>query len=70
MSEFLETLVNSFGGSVFLEKVIIELSKFEFGESSKTSKAFAKFITKLSEGLPGNILKHMVLLQTHIDAEV
>jgi len=48
-----------------------EISKMEFSEKDiLSSKSFSRFLVKLSELLPKEMLKQMVLLQNQLDAEV
>lgn len=47
-----------------------QASEVVYGEDSKTSKSFSKFIVRLSESIAGQVLKEMVVLQTQVDSEV
>ncbi|KAJ3103470.1 Condensin complex subunit [Phlyctochytrium planicorne] len=51
------------------EKVLRDSKSWEFYDTElKTSKAFSKFITRLSELMPEKVLKGMVFIQSQVDS--
>lgn len=71
MAEFLSVLSAQFDNRQLTEDILREISKMEFNErDTLCAKSFSKFLIKLSEVLPKEVLKQMVLLQNQVDSEV
>ncbi|ORX43125.1 condensin complex subunit 1 [Piromyces finnis] len=70
MAELLYIMCTKYEVNKVIDDILIEISKYEFNEKDITSpKYFSKFLVKLSQILPRAILKKMVYLQNHLDAD-
>ncbi|KAJ3344814.1 Condensin complex subunit [Entophlyctis luteolus] len=70
VADFLKKLNDELDFPELTDGILRDAKDLEFGEEdSKQSKAFAKFIVKLSDVFSSRVLKNMINLQGHVDSE-
>ncbi|KAI8917711.1 non-SMC mitotic condensation complex subunit 1-domain-containing protein [Powellomyces hirtus] len=70
VAEFMQLLVVKYDDTRLIENVLRLCTNKDFSDKEpKPAKAFAKFLVRLSEISPKEVLKQMVHLQVHFDSE-
>ncbi|KAI9330289.1 non-SMC mitotic condensation complex subunit 1-domain-containing protein [Obelidium mucronatum] len=70
VADFLKKMADGLDFPELADGILREVKDWEFSDDdSKLSKAFAKFIVKLSEIMSDRVLKNMVSLQGHMDSD-
>ncbi|TIA88190.1 hypothetical protein E3P99_02731 [Wallemia hederae] len=70
MAELLSHLYHNFNDTNLTHKCLVDVSHRTFtGNDLKAPRTFSKFIIKLTQQSPALVLKHVVLLQSHIDSD-
>jgi len=77
LANFLHILVTKYEDTTLVEDVLQEIGKLDFninetevaGSKSTMPKSFARFLVRVSEILPKEILKQMAVLSAHFDAQ-
>lgn len=77
LANFLHALVTKYQDISLLDDVLLEVGKLEFninesevaGSKSTMPKSFARFLVRIAEILPKEMLKQMAVLSAHFDAQ-
>ncbi|TIA70796.1 hypothetical protein E3P91_02896 [Wallemia ichthyophaga] len=70
MAELLSHLYHNYDDATLTHNCLVDVSNRSFsGADLKAPRAFSKFITTLTHHAPALVLKHVVLLQTHMDSD-
>ncbi|KAJ3010187.1 Condensin complex subunit [Thoreauomyces humboldtii] len=70
VAEFLEVLVTKHNDTKMTDAILRQCTAKEFSDKEpKLAKAFSRFLIRLSEIVPKEVLKQMVHLQIHFDSE-
>ncbi|TPX42544.1 hypothetical protein SeMB42_g05088 [Synchytrium endobioticum] len=71
MADFLELLARKHDTPTLAEDVLRDIGNMEFCEKdhSKIAKTFSKFLVRLADILPRQVLKQLVTLQVHLDSD-
>lgn len=77
LANFLHTLVTKYDETGLLEDVLQEIGKLDFninegevaGAKSTMPKSFARFLVRVAEIMPKEMLKQMAVLSSHFDAQ-
>ncbi|KAI8587881.1 non-SMC mitotic condensation complex subunit 1-domain-containing protein [Geranomyces variabilis] len=70
VADFMQTLVVKYEDTRLIENVLRLCTNKEFSDKeAKPAKAFSRFLVRLSEIAPKEVLKQMVHLQIHFDSE-
>ncbi|KAJ3123736.1 Condensin complex subunit [Nowakowskiella sp. JEL0407] len=69
IAEFLKMLATNYENVKLTEAVLTEITKMSFTDESKNGKSISKFLVKIAEYLPKEVLKQMVYLQNHLDSQ-
>lgn len=70
MAELLSHLNHNFNETDLTHNCLVDVSNRSFtGNDLKAPRAFSKFIITLAQHSPALVLKHIVLLQAHIDSD-
>lgn len=77
LANFLHVLVTKYEDVTLIEDVLQEIGRLDFninetevaGSKSTVPKSFARFLVRLSEVLPKEMLKQMAVLSSHFDAQ-
>ncbi|KNC98205.1 condensin subunit YCS4 [Spizellomyces punctatus DAOM BR117] len=70
VADWMHTLVVKYSDTTLIESVLRRCMNKEFSDKDlKVAKAFSKFLVRLSELAPKEVLKQMVHLQVHFDSE-
>ncbi|KAI9032255.1 non-SMC mitotic condensation complex subunit 1-domain-containing protein [Hyaloraphidium curvatum] len=77
LANFLHVVATKYDDVTLIEDVLLEIGKLEFninetdvaGSKSSMPKSFARFLVRLAEILPKEVLKQMAILSSHFDAQ-